>query len=285
MAYGRKSYRSARGRKPAARKYARKGRSRFSRKRFTKVSSKQKTVISAPVNARETYVKLPWVNTFSSTSLTTGTSSGRAFLGNSLVPFPASYASNSPAAGDEWVSGVSQYSAFYNLYRVLGSSIKVQVICQTQSGFTFGFAIVPIATFGDGSALNSVTEKIAELDALSYDAVTMLPNAKCRMVGIGSGGNANVFYKMFRKTKAMIGCKDIKDVEDTQCELPSGAGAGGSIICASVGTADSTGTPAWFYYVRVFNLTGSTGSFDMQVKMKYYTQLFGRTIWSPLTAT
>lgn len=285
MPYGRRSYRSTRGRKPSSRKYTRGSRKRFSKKKFTKYSSAQKTVIRAPINARETYVKLPWINTFSSTSLTTGTSSGRAFLGNSLVPFPASYASNSPAAGDEWVNGVSQYLAFYNLYRVLGASIKVQVVCQTSSGVTFGVALVPVTTFGDGAALNTVTEKIAELDALSYDAVCMLPNAKCRLVGIGSGGNAVVHYKMFRKTKYMIGCKDIKDVEDTQCELPSAAGAGGSIICSSVGAADSTGTPAWFYYVRVFNLTGSTGSFDMQVKMKYYTQLFGRSSWTPLTAT
>jgi len=275
MAYGRKSYRSAGRKRSGPRKYSRKGRSRFSRKRFTKVSSKQRTVISAPVNARETYVKLPWVNTFTTTSLTSLASSSRAFLGNSLVPFPASYgSSSSPSTGDEWVSGVAQYAAFYDMYRVLGCSIRVQILCQTSSGVTFGVVLVPVTISGDPNNGFYVDDKIAELDALNYDQLCMLPNTQCRMIGIGSGGNANVFMKGFRKTKQMLAVKDIKDKEDTLIQLPNPNGSGGSIL--------TSGDAAWFWYVRVSNLTTATGGFDMQVKMKYYTQLAGRTAWTPI---
>lgn len=270
MAYGRKSYSTSRRRYPGRRRTTRKTRSRFSRKRFTKYSSKQKTVVKGTVNARETYVKLPWVNTFASTSLTTGTSSSRSFLGNSLVPFPAAYNTGTPAAGDEWVAGVAQYASFYDRYRVLGSSIKVQILCQTSSGVTFGVVLVPVTV----SNASSVAASITELDALNYDQLCMLPNTQCRIIGIGSGGNANVFMKAFRKSKQMLACKDIKDNDETDASLPSTAGAGGAIIVI--------GSNAWFWYVRVLNISGSTGSFDMQVKTKHYCQLFARQLWTPV---
>lgn len=275
MAYGRKSYRSAGRKRSGPRKYTRKGRSRFSRKRFTKVSSKQKTVVRAPVNARETFVKLPWVNTYTTTAVAAGASVSRAFLGNSLIPAPAVYTGTS--AGDEWVSGVAEYAAFYNYYRVLGSSIRVQLVCQTSSGVTLGVAMIPVAFGGaeTGSGLGNISQRITELDALTYDQLSMQPAAQVRMIGIGSGSNANVFFKMFRKTKSMLSCKDLRDNEDTLLKLPEPTGESGTIAVNS--------NAAFFYYVRVFNLSGASGNFDMQVKMKYYTQLTGRTNWSPIT--
>lgn len=277
MPYGRRSYRSTRGRKPSSRKYTRGSRKRFSKKKFSKYSTSQKSVIRAPVNARETYVKLPWLNTFSSTSLTTGTSSSRAFLGNSLVAFPASYGSTTPTAGDEWAAGVMEYANFYNQYRVLGSSIRVQLLCQTSSGVTFGVCLLPIAFGGiESGAVGAVSNRITELDALSYDEICMQPGAKCRLIGIGSGGNANVFFKMFRKSKQMLACRDLRDNENTLARLPDPDGTDGTIV--------TNGNAAFFYYVRVFNIAGSTGSFDMQVKMKYYTNLSGRTNWVPVAA-
>lgn len=276
MAYGRKSYRSTRGRRSGTRKYTRKSRGRFAKKRFSKYKSNgQSTKVSAPVNARETYVKLPWINTFASTSLTAATSSSRAFLGNSLIPFPASYA-GSITSGDEWVSGVSEYASFYNQYRVLGSSIKLQILCQTQAGVTFGVCLVPITAGGPETGVTgSIANRITELDALSYDELCMQPYAKCRLIGIGSGGNANVFLKMFRKTKMMLACKDLRDNENTLLRLPDPTGSFGSI--------NTNARDSFFYYVRVFNVAGATGSFDMQVKMKYYTNLSGRTNWTPIT--
>lgn len=272
--YARKSYR-----KPS-RKYSRypskyrKTRSRFSKKRFNKYSSKQKTIVRAPVNARETYVKLPWINTWTTQSLGSLASSNYVFLGNSLIPFPADFTSPTPTAGDEWVSGVTEYANFYNQYRVLGSSIKLQITAQ--SAVVFGVCLVPIMAGGAESGAQNIAGRIAELDALTYDQLSMQPYAQTKMVGLGTGGNANCYLKMFRKTKTMLACKDIKDNENTQTNLPDPTGFGGfKIINAPA---------AFFYYFRMSNLTTTASSnFSLQVKMKFYTQLSGRTNWVPVT--
>lgn len=272
--YGRKKYSSARGKRSSTRKYSRKPRGRFSRKRFTKVSSKQRTVVKAPVNARETYVKLPWVNTFPTLTVGASASQSYVFLGNSLIPYPSNYG-GTITAGDEWVSGVSEYANFYNQYRVLGSSIKVQIVMQSTA--VVGCTIIPVMMGGSESGSGvTISARIVDLDALTYDQLSMQPNAQMRMIGIGTGGNANVFFKMFRKTKSMLACKDLKDQEDTLCRLPDSDGTDGT-ICVN----DSN---SFFYYIRITNLTTTaTVNYNMQVKMKYYTQLTGRTNWSTVT--
>lgn len=271
--YGRKKYSSARGKRSSARKYSRKPRGRFSRKRFTKVSSKQRTVVKAPVNARETYVKLPWVNTFPTLTVGSLASVSYAFLGNSLIPSPTVF-TGTITAGDEWVSGVSEYANFYNQYRVLGSSIKVQIVMQTTA--VVGCTIIPVMMGGTESGSTGIPGRITELDALTYDQLSMQPSAQMRMLGIGTGGNATVFFKMFRKTKQMLACKDIKDNEDTLCRLPDPTGTNGN-ICV-------TDNNSFFYYIRITNLTSTASvNYNMQIKMKYYTQLTGRTNWSTVS--
>lgn len=272
--YGRKKYSSARGKRSSTRKYSRKPRGRFSRKRFTKISSKQRTVVKAPVNARETYVKLPWVNTYPTLTVGASASVSYAFLGNSLIPNPAVF-TGTITTGDEWVSGVSEYANFYNQYRVLGSSIKLQIVMQSTA--VVGCTIIPVMMGGaETNTAGAISDRITELDALTYDQLSMQPSAQMRMLGIGTGGNATVFFKMFRKTKQMLSCKDIKDNEDTLLRLPDPDGTDGSI------TANANSS--FFYYVRITNLTSTaTVNYNMQVKMKYYTQLTGRTNWSTVT--
>lgn len=272
--YGRKSYRSAGRKRSGPRKYSRTGRSRFSRKRFTKFkSTKQSTKVSAPVNARETYVKLPWVDTTSTSAFTT--QFNRVYLGNSLIATPTVYTSSVPAAGTEWVSGVSEYATFYNQYRVLGSSIKIQVLASATSASTLGVVLLPIMAGGPETATGVVADRITELNALSYDELCMQPNSYHRLIGIGSSGNSTIFMKMFRKTKKMLACKDLRDNEDTLLRLPDPDGRNGTIQIAS--------SSSFFYYLRIFNLTGVSTTFDLQVKMKYYVNLSGRTNWTPIT--
>ena len=79
MAYGRKRYNKSRKFKP---------RRKFARKRFNKFrSTKGRSYVKAPVAARETYVKLPWLRTIQ-TNTSAATASNFAFLGNSLIPYP-----------------------------------------------------------------------------------------------------------------------------------------------------------------------------------------------------
>jgi len=275
MVYGRKSYRSSGRKRSGPRKYTRTGRSRFSRKRFTKYkSTKQSTKVSAPVNARETYVKLPWVDTSSVSAFTS--SLNRSYLGNSLVPVPANYGSNGPTTGDEWVSGVPEYATFYNQYRVLGSSIKIQILASATGASTLGVVLIPVTSGGteSGTTTSTVAQRITDLNALTYDELCMQPNSYHRLIGIGSSGNSTVFMKMFRKTKKMLACKDLRDNEDTLLRLPDPDGRNGGI---QINTANS-----FFYYLRVFNLTAVSTTFDLQVKMKYYVNLSGRTNWTPI---
>lgn len=259
---------------PSRRKYRKRQykRKRFSKKRFSK-SNYGKTVVKAPVNARDSYVKFPWLRTISTAPA--GVSANTlVFLGNSLIPNPASLSSNTPSAGDIWCSGVSEYAAFYNNYRVLGSSIKIQ-ITSISSNNVFRVVLLPIMAGGaESGAPGTIATRVAELDALTYDQLAQQPFAQSKTLGIATGSNATRFFKMFRKSKYMLGIKDIRDKENTLLNLPDPTGSNGEI---TVQADDS-----WFYYLRVFNTSGSAQTAEVQVRLKYYTQLTGRTNWVPI---
>lgn len=259
--YRRKAYRSRR---------------RFSKKKFFKYSTKQKTAVRANVNARETYVKLPMFKTFQETVPGSGSSS-ICVLGNSLVPFPTSYASVNPAAGDTWVSGVQEYSNFYNNYRVLGCSVKMQIVT-LNTGNAFQCVLIPVTAAGPETYPGfppTVADRITELDALTYDELCTQPYAQMRTIGVSTGGpNQFSGFKMFRKTKSMLACKDLRDNEDTLLDLPDPDGSQGKVLVSP----DS----AWFYYFRIFNLSGTNQVANINFKLKYYTNLSGRTNWLPI---
>jgi len=248
-------------------------RSRFSRKRFNKYSSSQKTVIRAPINARELYVKLPYQLSFNSAWPAGGTT--WAFLGNSLCPVPTSYASSAPATGNVWAAGVQEHASFYERYRVLGSSINIRMVMLGTSN-TFRFVLLPIMAGGEeGTGSSNVAARITELDALTYDQLSVQPYAQARSVGISTGSNAFISFKMFRKTKQMLAARNVKDIQTTTCEMPDSTGANGSILV--------DGANSFFYYLRGFNNSGSAANVDIQVRMKFYTQIFGRSNWVPMT--
>lgn len=272
-------------RRSSARPYRRpyrkmsKGRKRFStKKKFTKVNNRQRATIKGTVMPRDLYVKLPYRLTLTQQSVAANANANYAFLGNSLVPYPADYSLTLPSAGDIWASGVEEYAGFYNQYRVLGSSIKIQIATVTTSNL-YRFVMVPCTTRTEasvGGGDNTVDDKITEMNALSYDQLCALPNAYSKLVGLASGGNSSAYFKMFRKTKSMIGCKDIKDNEDTLVDLPESTGAGGRICIG--------GKNSFFYYFRVVNAAGGVAQiFEAQIQIKLYCQLTGRQNWSQIT--
>lgn len=247
-------------------------RKRFSKKRFAK-SNYGKTVVKAPVNARDTYVKFPWLRTLQPNI---GASSGQTyvFLGNSLIPNPA-VTTGVITAGDIWCSGVAEYSAFYNKYRVLGASIKIQITAISANN-VLRAVLLPVALGGaESGGGSSVATRVAELDALTYDQLAQQPFAQSKTIGLATGGNSARWFKSFRKTKYMLGIKDIRDQDNTLLQLPDTNGSNGSIA-----TTDSN---AWFYYLRIFNSASATAqTVEVQVRLKYYTQLTGRTNWVPV---
>jgi len=241
---------------------------RFSRKRFNK-STPQRSIIRAPVAARELYVKMKY-----STIKEIGSAIGPRYtiLGNSLIPFPASYSSNTPTAGDIWVAGIAQYCTQYNLYRVLGCSVSAQYV--TESTPTTRIVMVPFTYGGPGEAgaVTTIADKIAELDTLTYDQLSTLPYAYSKLVGSNAGGPNISYMKMFRKTKNMLGCKDLRDNEDTLLAFPNIGGLDGTIQTSS--------RASWGFYYKVFSGSGSTVG-EVQFKISYYVQLSGRASWLP----
>lgn len=262
--YGRK--------KPYSTRRRRAPRRRFARKRFTKYSTSQKTVVRAPVNAREMYVKFPY-STIKEIASSGVIPSRYAVLANSLIPFPASYSSNTPTAGDVWAAGVSEYASQYNFYRVLGCSVSVQYV--SESTTTTRLVMVPV-TYGQGEDSvpdQPISDKISELDGLTYDELCSQPYAQSKLVGSNAGGPNVCYMKMFRKTKNMIGVKDLKDNEDTLINLPGAAGENGRI--------QTSGRSAYIFYLKMFTGGGTVVTSEVQFKIKYYVQLSGRNSWTP----
>lgn len=266
MLYGRKKMYYRRNRK-YTKSYKKK---RFSKKKF--VSTVGKTVVKAPIQARELYVKLHFTRS-ANMNVSAGGGSTLAVLGNSLIPMPASY-SGSISTGDLWCAGVAEYAGFYNLYRVLGCSIKIQLTNISTSN-VLRCVLVPV-TFGgpETGSSSTVGDKISELDGLTYDQLIQQPYTKSRVIGYATGGPNSIYLKLFRKTKSMLGCKDIRDNENTYARMPDITGANGTIL--------SGGAFSWFYYIRIFNAAASIQTVDYSIKVKYYTQLSGRTTWTTL---
>lgn len=246
-------------------------RKRFSKKRFIK-SNYARSVIKAPVNARDTYVKFPWLRTFQP-NISASSGQTYVFLGNSLIPNPASFVGTT--SGDTWCSGVSEYASFYNLYRVLGTSIKIQITAISANN-VLRAVLLPIA-LGDNEtgAVGGISARVAELDALTYDQLSQQPFAQSKTIGLATGGNSARWFKMFRKSKYMLGVKDIRDQDGSLLRLPDTNGSNGTVAFQSPN--------AWFYYLRIFNsASASAQSVEVQVRLKYYVQLTGRTNWVPI---
>lgn len=263
MPYGYRSRKAPFNRRRPYRSYRRRytRRSRFSsKKKFFKYSNKQRTVVRPSIQARELYVKLPWKQTTTQTATGSG-SIDFSFLGNSLIPNPAS---TSPSAGEIWAAGTTEYAAFYEYYRVLGSSINIRIVTVEATNGPIRCVLLPIA-----GPINDLSTKITELDGYTYDQLTMLPYAQSRVVGLGNTSNTYTTFKMFRKTKSMVGIKDLRDEDTTRATLPDvdgSAGSGSLIVSGNV----------WFYYFKVFNVSASNSAFQLEVKMSYYVQMLGR---------
>lgn len=268
--YGKKSYK-----KPYRKTYKKGKNSSKKYKRIFK-STTQHTKVSPMTVAKETYVKLPYVITYQ-TAIAAGIGAGYTLLGNSLLPTPQNLSTGAVTAGDIWVSGVKEYSDFYNFYRVLGSKISIQVTAVSANN-VFRCALVPVAYGGPETGPQSeIFNKVAELNTLTFDQLCMQPYAQTKILGIASGGNATTYFKMFRKTKNMLSVKDIRDDQDGIMRVPDYSGIGGSY--------PSNANNSFAYFFKVFNTAGAVQTVEVHVKMTYYTMFSGRNRTESLVST
>lgn len=268
MPYAKRTYRRRRPTRSVRRSSAK--RSRFSKKkRFVKNNSNM-VKINTSVMAKTAYVKLPW--TFNEQrSIGATTNYSWTFRGNSIAPQGGN--TTGITAGSILPSGCVEYASFYDKYRVLGASLSVQFLTASTSNWV-RVILLPVSASDAASDLATI---VTEYDTYSYSQLAAMPGAQSRIVGFASGSNAQVFLKAFRKTKHMLGIKDIRDQDELLGDMPSTAGAGG--------TQPFEEGRQWFYYFRAFNPAGSAVTVEIMAKMKLYVELNNRRAYQQATSS
>lgn len=298
MAYPRRRYRRRVPYRRSTKKYGKKyGRSRFKRKSFRKTTNFSRTLI-----ARNQFVKLPWTytdrETFTSGSLLP---IKYAFSGNSL---PGTMGIDLDSANPLFThapAGLDQYAQFYKTCRVHGSSIRIDLLCNSgsdQASTTQSQAVrvcllaLPYArdtirpSVGPGTARYSVNgayqnpkdltfqatndepSTLNEMWNATYEQLINHPYAKWFTMG-GNGSTSRCTLKMFRKTKNMSQVKDLKDCDEF--EFPTNPFKNGAneyrIFTCQEG---------FVYYLYVFPTkpASTQDSIVLTVKLKYYYEFF-----------
>lgn len=235
----------------------------------------------APLASRLLRVKLPWVKTFDQ-NVAGGGSNSWAFQGNGIASYTVAgqTGANNPAAGDSLPAGELEYSSLYDKYFINGSSIKIEAINSATVNTATSTQVLRAVLLAIPFALNSAgggtggddwAANKAQLDAYTYEQLLAWPFAKWRMIGISSGGAPRLTMKMFRKTKAMSGVKDLRDNEYYGAHLTDGGASAGSF------TANVNPPNGFMYYFRVFNNLGTTATtVAITVRMSLYCTLTNR---------
>lgn len=283
----RRPYRRYRTRKP------RTGRKRFSRKKNFRRSNANRTRINTLTIGKNTNVKLTYTKEWSATvtaadlwasvthpngtrtyPIATETAS-IAFLGSHFCT-PLGSATAVPPITEDYPSGLVDWATFYDEAICFGSSIHVQIAPApgTQTGLC-RYVLLPIAADAPRDAEipdSLVSTTRAELDALDYGDLSSYPGAQSGYIRNLAAGNT--FVKGFRKTKNMLGMKDIIDNQaDLKMTLPKAA----TLNIGDNKPDDQATSTAFIWYLRVFNLDTATSSpFFFTVRLKYYAQLQSR---------
>lgn len=256
---------------------SRKGRARgrFARKRFMRKAPGLRAGLYIP---RQAYVKLPFVQIMSNPLLTV--SSGIAtwtfgVQGNGICCPLSTSLTGQPGSGERYPLGLEQYAGFYKFYKVLGSSLKIQY--STTS--TTALSAVMVVLAGQGAVDDTDTDSNWQkfLNAPTQELI-QYPGASWKSMS-GIHGETFNFLKGFRKTKSMIGRKDIRDNDDTQGLLPGTEDQAPNGTNPQANDTDDSFSGSWFWMVRIaLNTSGNVAAntFDPILKMKYYTQLYGR---------
>lgn len=217
---------------------------------------------------REAYVKMVYKDV---QALTINSAASYADIYNCMSAVPNTATIGTIATGDKIVTGIPEYSAFYDEYTPTGVKIKVTI---TNPNATNLLRLVVLPRLCRESTGTDKTE----LDAMTYEQLISLPSAQTRTVSVATGGQPIQFIQMYRKTKYMLDIKDIKDNTFIKFEMPSGV----DTTLMTEGTSD---IDCWYYYVRLFNIgAGTSTGIELRVEMIYYMLLRNRQFIEQLTA-
>lgn len=174
---------------------------------------------------------------------------------------------------EDYPSGLVDWSSFYDEAICFGSSISIQAMFSNPTAVTlFRYVLLPIATknYLDLQSPNSPAATTrAQLDALDYGDISSYPGARSGYIRPSASGVSRV--KMFRKTKHMLGLKDVIDSQtDLSMTLPK---------AASLNIGDNTQGlgQGWLWYYRIFAYeAGTVSNLLFTVRINYYAQLCTR---------
>lgn len=244
-----------------------KGRKRFSKKKFTK-NTASAVAIRGMVIPREVYAKLK-CSQLENLTATTSNSVRRWYLGNSGSFYPpqgALGAAPAPAStiavGELYPGGFCDYGSFFDKYRILGSSIRIEGIMTTNNAASFvRLVMIPIGPNPD-SGSDSIQNMVNQLDAYDFNSLMGYPQAQYKQIAIQTGGFSKFVFKSFRKTKTMLAFKDMRDNLEQNADMPLPDG--------TLGTRPDENN-LWGWYFRAFNDDASVNqTIKMTVTVKNY---------------
>lgn len=273
-------------------------RKRFSRKQFTKSNSTY-TKVAGTVIGKNALVKLnyrkdwdagitttdTWATSpqnYGRTNPVAGSTSSLMFLGSHCCT-PLGSPDNVPSLVEDYPLALHNWASFYDKAICYGSSIKIEMMPLTATDALARWVLLPIASQTDDNndTVNPngtpTTKNI--LDQLDYPELCAYPGAQYGYIRTSNAGVTRV--KAFRKTKSILGLKDIKDNQnDLQMILPLASNPDQGKNSTDVSTQ------CWLWYFRVFGAgSNATGNLQFMVKIKYYLQMLDRKGFEQLQST
>lgn len=246
------------------------------RVKFTYTKEWRASISAAP--ARWANTQFP-TSTIAFTYPANATPTSIAFLGSHFcTPLGSAAGGSNPT--EDYPSGLVDWSTFYEEAICFGSSISISMM---QSGDAIQspalryilLAIAstnPLDVYSPNVFAGSCTK--AELDLLDYEDLSSYPGARSGYIRSANSGPTRV--KMFRKTKHMLGIKDVTDNQvGLTMRLPTSVALNSG---TNFTTNNTTGTElSWIWYLRIFPMdTADQPVIMYTVRINYYTQLQSR---------
>lgn len=275
-------------------------RKRFARKQFTKSNSTY-TKVAGTVIGKNALVKLNYRKDWDAgvigndTWATSPQTYGRTYpvaaqpasivlLGSHFCT-PIGSPSQVSTLVEDYPLALQNWASFYDKAICYGSSIKIEMMPLTATDALGRYVLIPIASQVDNTAdadnaNDPANTTRAILDTLDYPELCAYPGAQYGYIRTANAGVTRV--KAFRKTKSMLGIKDIKDNQSSLemiLPLASNPDQGSNYTPSSVPNC-------WLWYLRVFSAgSNPTGNIQFMVKVKYYAQMLDRKGFEQLQST
>lgn len=264
--------------------------SRFAKRRSAyrkKPNNTNRLTMRAPLASRQLRIKLPWVKTFGFVSSSVGfPAQSYSFYGSGIFPYSQQAQTTGVGiaphlvTGDNLPSGIVEYSNLYNKYCIDGSSISVEaytdVPSDTNPGQQIGVVLLAVPYDTTIGTPDSWDETRTQLDSYDYEQLLGWPYAKWKALGSNTGNYSRLKFKMFRKTKAMCGLKDLVDNDNYTGHLTNGK----TEFLSSIDTGVYQYNPAsgFMYYLRFFaqGQEDSSAYVRVTVRMMLYATMFSR---------